>query len=457
MHDRYSKLFRYLQLALDLLVLNAIFLLAGALRFDDLRVENEEYYNYYVQLLVFMNLAWVLVAVMLNSYVFYPALEIRRSLGKVFNTILIHAAVLALLLVSLKGYYYSRLFFTYFYIGFVPGVLLARIFIMNRFRAFLRKESNARPIVLLGSSPEADAFAKMLADHPEYGLRIAAWFGQHNGQLPVEQATEWLATNKAVELFCALDGNDPDIGRWLKLADANLIRFRYLPALGIKNITNASVELMGDVPVLIPRKEPLEYRHNRLLKRSFDLLFSLLVILIIYPITFPLIAIAIKLSSKGPVFFTQQRSGLNNAVFNVLKFRTMTVNPQADTRQATKGDERITSIGHFLRKHNLDELPQFLNVLAGHMSVVGPRPHMLNHTAAYRKLIDAFMVRHLIKPGITGLAQTRGLRGETGDPGQMRDRVKADVYYLENWSLLLDLKIVLETIWNMVRGKSKGV
>ncbi len=133
------------------------------------------------------------------------------------------------------------------------------------------------------------------------------------------------------------------------------------------------------------------------------------------------------------------------------------MNKEADVRQATAGDERITKVGRFLRKHNLDELPQFINVLAGHMSVVGPRPHMLNHTEAYRKLINEFMVRHLIKPGITGLAQTRGLRGETENPEQMRKRVKADVYYLENWSLLLDMKIILETVWNMARGKAKGV
>ena len=459
MHHRYAKIFRYLQLALDLLVLNAAFFLAGTLRFDDLRVENQEYYNYYVQLFVFMNFAWVLVAVMLNSYVFYPALEIRKSLGKLFNTILIHGGVLALLLVSLKGYYYSRLFFTYYYIAFVPLVLLARIFIMQRLRHFLSKPSNARPVVLLGYNREAQAFAEMLQNHPEYGLRLVAWFG--NGPADVvkgnlEAAGTWMEQHTVAEIYCALPGEDPRILEWLKWADANLIRFRYLPALGIKNVTNAEVELMGEVPVLVPRKEPLEYRHNRLLKRTFDIIFSILVIVLVFPWLLPVVAVAIKFSSKGPVFFRQQRSGLNNEVFTVLKFRTMRVNKEADERQALPGDERITGIGSFLRKHNLDELPQFFNVLAGQMSVVGPRPHMLQHTSLYSELINEFMVRHLIKPGITGLAQTRGLRGETTDPEQMRQRVKADVYYLENWSLLLDFKIVIDTVWNMLRGKNSG-
>lgn len=460
MHNRYAKIFRYLQLGLDLVVLNAAFFLAGTLRFDDLRVENEDYYNYYVQLFVFMNITWVLVAVMLNSYVFYPALEIRRSLGKLFNTILTHGGVLALLLVSLKGYYYSRLFFTYYYLAFIPLVLLARIFIMQRLRQFLSKPSNAKPVVLLGDNKESQAFAEMVKNHPEYGLRLVGWFVEKPMQtqfLPLESAEAWITKNDVAEIYCALPSEDPRILNWLKWADANLIRFRYLPALGLTNVTNASVELMGEVPVLVPRKEPLEYRHNRLIKRVFDVVFSLLVITLIFPWLVPVLVLAIKLNSNGPILFKQKRSGLNNRIFTVLKFRTMHVNKDADARQAIPGDERITRIGSFLRTHNLDELPQFFNVLMGHMSVVGPRPHMLQHTAEYSALINTFMVRHLIKPGITGLAQTRGLRGETTDTEQMRLRVKADVYYLENWSLLLDLKIIADTIWNMINGKSKGV
>jgi len=459
-HDRYSKLFRYLQLGFDLLVLNAAFLLAGILRFDDLRVENQEYYNYYVQLFVFMNFAWVLVAVMLNSHIFYPALEIRKSLGKLINTIIIHGSVLALLLVSLKGYYYSRLFFTYFYIAFVPLLLFVRIVLINNLRKFLSKESNARPILLLGNSRAAQNFASEIENHPEFGLRIVAWFANEPGKNIIgtlSEAEKWLEKNTVSEVYCALEPDDNSLLKWLKLADENLIRFRFLPNLGMKNVLNTELQMLGAVPVLVSRKEPLEYRHNRLVKRAFDFVFSLLVILLIFPWLFPIIAIAIKLSSKGPVFFTQKRSGFNNQVFAVIKFRTMLVNDEADQKQASKYDSRITGVGRFLRQHNLDELPQFFNVLAGHMSVVGPRPHMLNHTAQYRKLIDEFMVRHLIMPGITGLAQSRGLRGNTSEADLMNERVKADVYYLENWSFILDAKIIFETIWNMISGSSKGI
>lgn len=459
MQDRYSKLFRILQLTIDLVVLNAAFFLAGALRFDDLRVENQEYYNYYVQLFVFMNFAWVVVAVMLNSYAFHPGLEIRKSLGKLFNTIIIHGSALALLLVSLKGYYYSRLFFTYFYVAFVPLVLAARIVVMNRLRHFLSKESNARPVLLLGYSKPALAFKHELANRPEFGLRIVAWFGE--GEDPAltgatADAVKWLETNRVEEIYCALAHDDPRLTEWIKIAEQNVARFRYLPNLGIKNLVTSDLQLLGDVPVLAARKEPMEYRHNRLIKRTFDFLFSIIIIVLVYPWLLPLLAVAIKLTSRGPVFFIQRRSGLNNEIFNVIKFRTMVVNADADQKQATADDARITTIGKFMRKHNLDELPQFINVLLGHMSVVGPRPHMINHTEEYRKLIDTFMVRHLIKPGITGLAQSRGLRGETQNPEMMRERVKADVYYLENWSLFLDIKIILDTVWNMLRGKAKG-
>lgn len=460
MQHRYAKLFRFTQLGVDLLMLNIAFFVAGAIRFTDLRVENIEYYNYYVQLFVFINLAWVVVAALLNSFAFSPTLEIRKGVAKVFNTILIHTAVLALLLVSLKGYYYSRLFFTYFYIMFVPLVLLARVAVMQRIRAFLSKPEHARPVVVLGNNKAAAAFVAALGNHPEYGLKVAAWFGGGEGDHltgQLDDAEKWMMNHKIAELYCALPDDEAQLAYWLRWADAHLVRFRYLPILGLKNVNNAVITLMGDVPVLVPRKEPLELRHNRLLKRAFDLILSLLVILLIFPWLFPVVAIAIKLSSNGPVLFTQKRSGLGNTVFTVLKFRTMRPNAAADKLQARADDARITQVGSFLRKHNIDELPQFFNVLLGHMSVVGPRPHMLQHTAQYRALINEFMVRHLIKPGITGLAQTRGFRGETQNPNAMRDRVRADVYYLENWSLLLDFRIVWDTVINMITGKNAGV
>ncbi|MBS1547960.1 MAG: sugar transferase [Bacteroidetes bacterium] len=204
--------------------------------------------------------------------------------------------------------------------------------------------------------------------------------------------------------------------------------------------------------------DPVKYKNlaGRWIKRSFDMLFSLLVILLVMPWLFPIVALLVKLSSPGPVLFIQERTGLVNRPFGCMKFRTMRVNVDSDRKQAVKGDPRITRIGQFLRKSNLDELPQFFNVLMGHMSVVGPRPHMVAHTEEYSKLIGPYKERLWLKPGITGLAQAKGLRGETKELVLMERRVATDRSYIRNWSFSLDLYIILLTVWNMVFLKRQG-
>ena len=187
-------------------------------------------------------------------------------------------------------------------------------------------------------------------------------------------------------------------------------------------------------------------------KRLFDIVFSLLIIIFIFSWLFPILAILIKLESKGPVFFIQVRTGRNNIHFKCYKFRSMRLNNDADKKQATRNDHRITRIGSFLRKTSLDELPQFFNVLIGDMSIVGPRPHMLHHTEEYSQLTDKFKTRNLLKPGITGWAQICGLRGEVANTEAMLKRVDADVWYLKNWSFLLDLKIIFLTFWITLKG-----
>jgi putative colanic acid biosynthesis UDP-glucose lipid carrier transferase len=238
----------------------------------------------------------------------------------------------------------------------------------------------------------------------------------------------------------------------ISFAENNLIRFKILPDFRGFDNKKIKINFYDNVPVLTIRKEPLENISNRILKRLFDMLFSSLVILLIFPWVFPIIAILIKLSSKGPVFFKQLRSGRDNNAFYCYKFRSMRVNSLADELQAKKNDPRITRIGKVLRKTSLDEMPQFFNVLIGNMSVVGPRPHMLKHTEEYSKVVNNFMVRHFVKPGITGLAQVKGFRGETTDPFLMQKRVEHDVWYIENWSILLDIKVIVLTLWSITIG-----
>ncbi|MBO4954771.1 MAG: exopolysaccharide biosynthesis polyprenyl glycosylphosphotransferase [Muribaculaceae bacterium] len=203
------------------------------------------------------------------------------------------------------------------------------------------------------------------------------------------------------------------------------------------------------------RHQPLSRFRNRLAKRAFDVAVSSMALLF-FPLVLIPVGIAIKMSSPGPIFFRQLRTGYRGRAFKCFKFRTMRVNAQADTAQATKHDPRKTRLGDFLRHSSIDELPQFINVLIGDMSVVGPRPHMLAHTEQYGQLIDKYMVRHYIKPGITGWAQINGFRGQTEELWQMERRVEHDVWYIENWSTWLDIKIMFRTVFNAARGEKNA-
>ncbi len=231
-----------------------------------------------------------------------------------------------------------------------------------------------------------------------------------------------------------------------------MVRFYLVP--DIQNYFNRRLKLtfIDETPMLSLREEPLRLLWNRITKRTFDFVFSSLVLILIFPIVFIIFGTIIKLGSKGPVFFKQKRTGLNGRDFICYKFRSMRQNKDADKVQAKAGDMRITRVGAFMRKTNIDELPQFINVFINDMSIVGPRPHMLSHTEQYSALIDEYMVRHLVKPGITGLAQVSGYRGETETVDKMESRVKADIEYLENWSIWLDIKIILLTVFNVFRG-----
>ena len=331
--------------------------------------------------------------------------------------------------------------------------------------SFLRKRGmNYRRVIIVGGGQLTNDMRSFFISYPEFGYRLQGIFqdgpnASLNGAVlgNVDDAQEFAQKNNTDEIYCSLSGmKNEQVSELIKFCDQNLIRFKLIPDFrGLMN-RKVKIDFYEKVPVISLRREPLESFLNRVVKKAFDFAFSLSVILLIFPWLFPAIALAIKLSSKGPIFFKQKRSGKNNVEFHCWKFRTMRVNNEADELQATKNDKRITGIGKILRKTNLDELPQFFNVLIGQMSVVGPRPHMLKHTAQYSKMFDKFMVRHLIKPGITGWAQVHGFRGATEDSHKMGKRVEYDVWYIENWSMLLDIKIILLTVYNMVKGEENA-
>ena len=274
----------------------------------------------------------------------------------------------------------------------------------------------------------------------------------------IEEAKEYIIKHGITNVFCTLPVSaDEKIQDFIKFSESHVINFHIVPSIGYYySGVQPIVEYMGKMPVFVLRNLPLSYLHNALLKRYLDILVSSIAILILFPILLPVISVLIKLSSPGPVFFKQLRTGKGGKKFNCYKFRTMRSNDDANTRQATVDDDRKTIVGNFLRRTSIDELPQFINVLIGNMSLVGPRPHMLLHTSEYSPKVDKYMVRHFVKPGITGWAQVNGYRGETRDIKLMEERIMCDIHYVENWSLKMDIKILFKTLFLVLQGDDKA-
>ena len=318
---------------------------------------------------------------------------------------------------------------------------------------------NFKNVLFVGGGDNIQLLTSNLLSEDNYGYRIVGCFAQKAPDfLPSslylgsqEQVFCYLETHNVDELYCSLDDNNMEtIINLSNYCDNRFIRFFYVPALTPLLARHMKMEMIGSSPVMANRQEPLNNFFSRLLKRSFDILLSG-VMLILSPLWFIPIAIAVKLSSPGPVLFKQLRTGEEGKDFWCYKFRSMRMNSDSDKLQATRDDPRKTKVGDFLRRTNLDEFPQFINIFKGDMSVVGPRPHMLKHTEDYSHLIDKYMVRHYVKPGLTGWAQVNGYRGETKENWQMAKRVEFDIWYLENWSFWLDLKIIAQTGYKMFK------
>lgn len=271
--------------------------------------------------------------------------------------------------------------------------------------------------------------------------------------IALTNAINTAAVNKINELYIiAQPDYITDLNSYFELGDKHCMRLKFVPDFSTISKNHYSTSNFNNFHVIKPRYEPLQNAYNRLAKRIFDLVFSILVIIFIMSWLYPLLAIIIKRQSKGPVLFKQLRTGKKNEPFWCYKFRSMYINTSDESKQAQKEDVRTTPIGRFIRRTSLDEMPQFFNVLLGSMSVVGPRPHMIKHTTDYNDHINDFMVRHFVKPGITGLAQVTGLRGETKTVKDMKRRVNTDIKYVQRWSLITDIKICFLTVIVTLKG-----
>lgn len=422
--------------------------------------------NKYLLIILLFNLIWLLSTNITGLYERVLNKDSILTYRDFLKAYLLFISLLSffVIVIGIQSYLVTRQYLLYSVVlfGFLVGAWKLVFLAIRKSNRNLLMDSRA--IVIVGSGRIAMDIFQYFENHKHSGYKVIGFFDDKASRVAeiglylgsVSDVINFTLENNVHEIFCALPtSQSKQIEDLMTEADKHLIRFKIIPEY-IKSKKLMQVENYDHIPVISVRPEPLDNMLNRSIKRAFDVVFSLFVIIFVISWLFPILAIIIKLQSKGPVFFTQMRSGKDNVPFKCYKFRSMRVNTDADTVQATRSDSRITPIGAFIRKTSLDEFPQFFNVLIGNMSVVGPRPHMVSHTERYSQLIDQFMVRHFLKPGITGWAQINGFRGETRTTDDMLQRVEADVWYLENWSFLLDLKIIFLTFWNVIKGEENA-
>ncbi len=371
-----------------------------------------------------------------------------------------YIAVLFLDVLFFREVQITVLYISIFSVFLFVFILLFKLLGLYFIKSIRKKGVNNRNIVILGLDQKSLDLEHVLGIELSFGYKILGYFSDIYIEYEdkkilgkIDDLYEFCQINTVHEVYFSVNSKDDDeIKKIISFCDSHFIRFKIIPEF--QNFTlnrKINLDFYGKIPILHLRKEPLENPYNKLVKRLFDIVFSLLIILLIFPWLFPIVIFLYKISCKGSIFFLQKRSGQDNLVFNCIKFRTMQDNSFSDLKGTLKDDPRITPLGKFLRKTRIDELPQFINVLLGQMSVVGPRPHMIKHTEDYSKLVDQFLVRHFVKPGITGWAQTTGYIDESQKLQEMTDKVKKDVWYIENWSFALDIKIILLTILNIIQ------
>jgi len=456
----YSRFFWFIHFFGDLVLINFSFLTSYYYKFGSL-IKDDRYFF----LLLIFNFIWMFTAFMLDLYAIKRLRRVDRILFNLIRACIINVFALAAILFSLNDDSpFSREHLYYTYIGVFVLVLLWRYISIKLIFIYRRYGYNYDRVLIVGGGDVAKGLHDYFFSDDILGIKLLGIFSDKKPIFKtdifvdnIDRIKDFSIENEIDEIYYTLPlTNTEDIQDLVDFADQHLIRFKVIPDFRGFPLRRVNIDFFDNVPVLSFRKEPLKDSISRFLKRLFDVVFSLIVSVFILSWMYPIIGVLIKLSSKGPILFKQKRSGLDNKEFWCYKFRSMSQNVDADSKQATKGDVRITTIGSFLRKSSLDEFPQFINVLKGDMSVVGPRPHMLKHTEQYSEIIKKYMVRQLVKPGITGAAQIRGYRGETREIKEMEGRVKWDVWYIENWTFFLDINIIFRTVFNFIKGDEKA-
>lgn len=446
---RHTKI---LLLLLDILVLNLSFFFAILIRFGGV---DFPYQGDYLRVLILGNVIWFLLIGVFDAYKMMRFEPMEQTLRRTLKMVFAHFPLFILMTYVMDFRDSSRLVFLVFLGLFVLGVIVYRIFLFELLKYLRRRGVNHKVVAIVGYNDNAKDIYDVLTSDISYGYRVMGFFTdvevganeiRYIGN--IDSIEKELMKGRIEELYVALaTTNARRVKKIFSLCDRHGVRVKIIPDFQKYTASHhVQISYYSHVPVLRMRREPLAYLSNQLVKRGFDIIFSIIVLFGLFIWVFPIVALIIKLSpSKGPVIFRQKRSGLDGQIFTCYKIRTMIMDGDFNEKGTMKDDKRITKFGWFLRKTKIDELPQFINVLIGTMSVVGPRPHMLVHTEKYSDLINEFNVRHYVKPGITGWAQTVGFIDSDQKLKEMKDKVKNDIWYIENWSFLLDLKIILNT------------
>ena len=440
----YASIWSALLQVVDLLVVAVSGLIAGELYLEP----DQVFTRGYLQLLA---VALLLAVIVFNKFGFYSAWR-NSSLASEIRTVMVGwtAVIVALTLfffLTKSGAEFSRVWAVLWFGLGLSGLLVLRVVLRQFLRWLRRKGYNQRKILIVGKDPLMGDLAMRLSKAPWMGLSVVGC-----EVLATEADVDGAALNLRIcdlgvdQVWIALPLKDePVVQAVIAALSLSPVEIRYVPDLFGFRLFSHSVSEVAGLPVINLSSTPME-GFNRVVKEIEDRVLASLILLLISPILLA-IAVGVKLSSPGPVFFRQQRNGWGGKPIHVLKFRSMVVHLEVagTVTQASKQDSRITPYGAFLRRTSLDELPQFWNVLTGEMSIVGPRPHAVAHNDQYKVLVDDYMLRHRVKPGITGWAQVNGYRGETDTLEKMQKRVEHDLYYIEHWSLWLDIKIIVMT------------
>ena len=449
---RYSQYIKRINIVSDLILLNACYIGVFYYKFG-------AFHTPFMFMLVYVNIAWFIATSMVRPYDIARTSSFYRVLRSSVLALLAHILLVFAYYVFEQPHRYSRELLLLMYTGLFTSTFIYKLLFHYALKFARKRGLNYRNVVIVTQDDNPMQVQSFISEHPEYGYRVKKVVNVNDpeNQNFNEDLKKYCLENGVHEIFYSMSLINYDtLADLMNFAEENLIRMRLVADFKWVTFRDLEIEKMGGIPVMKVHTTPLDDWDKQLLKRVFDIVFSSIIIVTLLSWLLPILAILIKVDSKGPVFFKQRRTGRDNKWFWCFKLRTMYVNDESDTRQATFDDERITRFGRFLRDYSFDELPQFFNVLIGNMSVVGPRPHMLKHTHDFALEVDKFMARHKIKPGITGLAQSKGYRGETNEIEKKKNRIKLDLFYVNNWTFFFDLQIIMNTILGMFRPALKG-